>query len=145
MSERIEIDIDTSAGLAKLQQLETARQNSITAINTALSMARTAYLGMTAIVRIGGGTVSTIFNTVISAGISAIQVLYPIFTAMAAGAPVSPIMGVQAAIGFVNLGIAISAIVASQAQQQEVANRLHSANALMHSVQMMVGQIHTLW
>ncbi|MFX1371333.1 MAG: hypothetical protein ACFFCE_05690 [Promethearchaeota archaeon] len=156
MSEKVNLDVDTTVAKQKLDEVENKRQQVETATNKTvqeveekttyayqkvLSMARSSYLAGAAFVRATGTSVSYFFTSLISAGISAISLLTPILTAEA----VTPGMQIQAAIGFLNIGIATTALIAAQLEQSKIAQQLASANEGLHNIQTIISYIPSLW
>ena len=93
------------------------------------------WLATQGVVRAAGGSISTVFRTVIGTTLGAISLLTPILTAQA----VTPGMQIQAAIGFASIAVAVSALVAAELQQRELSDALRGANMALHGIQSLIG------
>lgn len=91
-----------------------------------------------AVVATSGGAISTTFRSLITAGFSTINILQPLLAAES----VTPGMQAQAALGFLNLGMAISAIVAAQFKQQVVSQKLMESMQIINGIQGFIGTIN---
>ena len=98
-------------------------------------MVHAGWLTTQGLVRAAGGTIQTVFRTVVGTTLGTISVLAPLFTAM----EVTPGMQIQAGIGFLSLAMSISALVAAQAQEKEFSDALRGANMALHGIQSIVG------
>ena len=97
-------------------------------------MAHAGWLATQGIVRAAGGTISTVFRTLIGTTLGAISTLTPIFQAqMTAGSYFT------AAMGIASLVLAREALTQAEAGQQEYSDALRGANMAIHGVQSMLG------
>lgn len=87
------------------------------------------------LIRAAGGSIETVFRTVIGTTLGAISLLVPILSAQA----VTPGMQLQAAIGFASIGLAVSALVSAELDQREVSDALRGANMALHGIQSLLG------
>ena len=106
-----------------------------------MSGVHAGWLATQGVVRAAGGTIQTVFRTVVGTALGAISVLAPIFRAM----DVTPGMQIQAAIGFVSLFTSIGALIAASAEQREFSDALRGANMAMHGVQSLIGSLGGIW
>ena len=116
-------------------KVEEESEKSYTAV---IGMVHAGWLATQGMVRAAGGTISTVFRTVIGTTLGAISLLTPILTAEA----VTPGMQAQAAMGFASIALALSALVAAEAQEQEFSDALRGANMALHGIQSMIGMIN---
>ena len=150
LSLQIPIDVDTTRAEAKLNELENKRQkvedDSVASFNKVMSMARAAYSGISAVVRIGGGTMGQLFQTIVSGALGAATSLYPLLhAAMTAGlASLNPYQVAMAIAGMAELGISIAAITAQQLKQTEINSNLRAGLSLINSVQSIIGSLNFL-
>ena len=86
-------------------------------------------------VRAAGGSIETVFRTLIGTSLSTVAILAPLLSAQA----VTPGMQIQAALGFASLGLAISALVAAEAEEKEFSDALRGANMALHGIQSFIG------
>ena len=89
-------------------------------------------------VRAMGGSISTVFRTVIGTTLGAISLLTPLLTAAA----VTPGMQIQAAMGFASIGLAVAALIAAEAEEREVSDALRGANMALHGIQSFIGIVN---
>ena len=99
-----------------------------------LSMVHAGWLATQGMVRAAGGTISTVFRTVIGTTLGAIATLTPIFAAQASAGDY-----IRAAMGMVSIGLALSALVAMEQQEKEMSDALRGANMALHGIQSMIG------
>ena len=92
------------------------------------------WLATQGLVRAAGGTIETVFRTVIGTTLGAISMLQPIFTAQAAAGDY-----VRAALGMASIGLAISAMIAATLEEREVSDALRGANMALHGIQSLLG------
>ena len=104
--------------------------------NQVMSMVHAGWLATQGMVRAAGGTIQTVFRTVIGTTLGAISTLAPIFAAEAAAGDY-----IRAAMGMANIGIALSAMRAMEAGEKELSDQLRGANMALHGVQAMIGQM----
>jgi len=150
MSPKIELDVDTTIGHRKLDVLEHRRNEVILmsdkvfrdidtgtrlSAQKVLLAARQGYGILTSLITAAGGTVSTLFTASISAAFSVVAILTPLFTAEA----VTPGMQVQAALGFLQLGLSIAAIVNAQSQQSAITNQIQGGLNALNGTANLVG------
>ncbi len=153
MSEGLSVDVNIKPGLSALQRLQ--QKSAVTfnlirkdAVNVEattakstrnmIGLARNAYMTLVGMSRVMGMGISTLFSTMISGVLSFASIMYPILTMES----VTPGMQVQAAIGFVNLGLAITAMVLAQSKQQEAARDIQNINFMLHSISNLVGSAY---
>ena len=98
-------------------------------------MAHAGWLATQGIVRAAGGTIQTVFRTVIGTALGTIAVLAPLFTAM----EVTPGMQVQATLGFVSLITSLAALDAATREEKEFSDALRGANMALHGIQSLLG------
>jgi len=159
--EALYIDVDTTQAIDKLdevndkiedtkdkltQVLDDVDKKTQTSFNAVMGMMRAAYSGITAVVRIGGGTVSRVFATIISGALGATTVLYPVLqAALTTGlASLNPYQVAMAIAGMAELGISIAAIVAAQGNQTEINQKLSAGLSAVNSIQMFIGSMNFL-
>ena len=99
-----------------------------------MSGVHAGWLATQGMVRAAGGTISTVFRTVIGTTLGAISTLAPIFAAEAAAGDY-----IRAAMGMASIGLAISAMAAAEAQEREVSDALRGANMALHGIQSLLG------
>lgn len=138
MSE-FKLKLDTSEAKAQLEEIDEARKQSQESLDGLLSAARTTYQMTTNIVRAAGGSISTIFDAVITTGLQSITILSSIHAAYAAGGPAG---WIQAAIGFVSLGLLIASVSAAQMKQAQTESQLRAANMALMNVQNLMGDFN---
>jgi len=139
MSKFGEVGIDTSKAFQQLRELDQAIERGGSSLNNLAMGARTTYQITTNIVRAAGGSISTIFDAVITTGLQSIQILSSIQAARAAGGPIG---WIQMGLGFISLGILVSSVSAAQAKQAQTENRLRAANMGLMNVQTFIGGFH---
>ena len=139
MGEEFRLKLDISEAKAQLEELDEARRQSEDSLDGLLSAARTTYQMTTNIVRAAGGSISTVFDAVITIGLQSIQILSSIHTAIALGGPAG---WIQAAIGFVSLGLLMASVSAAQAKKAQTEAQLRSANMALMNVQNLIGGFH---
>jgi hypothetical protein len=81
-----------------------------------------------------GGSISTVFRTVIGTTLGAIATLTPIFAAEATAGDY-----VRAALGMASIATSLAALAAMQAEEKEMSDALRGANMAMHGIQSMLG------
>ena len=99
-----------------------------------MSGVHAGWLATQGMVRAAGGTISTVFRTVIGTTLGAISMLAPIFSAQAVSGDY-----IRAAMGMASIAIAVSAMVAAEAQEREVSDALRGANMALHGIQSLLG------
>lgn len=105
-----------------------------------LRMGRASWQIMDTVLSAMGITVDYTFRAIMSAAFGVAQVLIPIFTAES----ITPGMQVQAALGFLELGMAMAALGQSQQQQAESQQMYSASLSVINSIQMFVGRSHFL-
>lgn len=100
-----------------------------------LTGAQMGYSTLSSLIRAAGGTVSATFETVISAAFSVMGILSPIFSAEA----VTPGMQVQAALGFLQLGLSLAAITAAQANQSKLSEQIRTSLSAVRNTSSLIG------
>ena len=111
-----------------------------------LGIVHAGWLATQGVVRAMGGSISTVFRTLVGTGLGAIQTLQPILKAALHGglATMSPYMIAQASLGLLSMGAAISALVAYEAEEKEFSDALRGANMALHGVSAMLGYFPTM-
>lgn len=152
MSDKISLELNTEDLHKALEDVERHREiveantektisfvskASAEAVAEVTAMTRMSYNLMESMVTAAGGTIPPIMSGLISAAFSTISILTPLLTA----AEVTPGMQATAALGFMELGMTVSALVAAQIEQQEVAQKLSGARAVISNISAMVGMM----
>ena len=101
-------------------------------------MLHAGWLATQGLVRAAGGSISTVFRTVIGTTLGAISMLYPLLTATS----ITPGMQVQGVMGLISISLAVQALMAAQAQEKEFSDALRGANMAMHGMQSMIGMMN---
>ena len=104
-----------------------------------MSAVHAGWLATQGMVRAAGGTISTVFRTVVGTTLGAISVLKPIFAAMLSSAPVNPLAGIQAIMGMTSIGLAINALIQAELGNREASDALRGANMALHGMQSFMG------
>ena len=99
-----------------------------------MSGVHAGWLATQGMIRATGGTISTVFRTVIGTTLGAIATLTPIFAAEAYAGDY-----IRAALGMASIGLAIAAMVAMEEQEKEVSDALRGANMALHGIQSFLG------
>ena len=86
------------------------------------------------VVRAAGGSISTVFRTLVGTTLGAISTLTPIFQAEVAANDY-----VSAAMGMASIGIALAALAAAQAEEKQFSDALRGANMALHGIQSIIG------
>ena len=102
--------------------------------NQVMSMVHAGWLATQGMVRAAGGTIQTVFRTVIGTTLGAIQMLTPIFAAEATAGDY-----VRAAMGMASIVMALSALAAMQAGEQDISNQIRGANMALLGMQSLLG------
>ena len=105
-----------------------------------MSVVHAGWLATQGFIRAAGGTVQTVFRTVVGTTLGAIQTLAPIFTMEAAAGDY-----INAALGMASIATSVAALIAFQQQEKDVSDALRGANMALHGVQSMIGTIGGLW
>jgi len=103
-----------------------------------LNMAKMAWSTTEMIVKQAGGTISTVFSGLISATFATISILQPLLTAEA----VTPGMQATAALGFIQLGLTIAALVAAEQKRAELEESLRNASMALMSISSLIGRAY---
>ena len=98
-------------------------------------MVRAGWITTQGLVRAAGGTIQTVFRTVVGTALGTISILAPLFTAMT----VTPGMQAQAVLGAISIGTSLMALAAAQDQEKEFSDALRGANMALHGIQSMIG------
>ena len=96
-------------------------------------MVHAGWLATQGMVRAAGGTISTVFRTVIGTTLGAIATLKPIFMAEAAAGDY-----VRAAMGMASIGLSLAALASFEAGEKELSDQLRGANMALHGIQSML-------
>ena len=102
--------------------------------NKVMSIVHAGWLATQGMVRAAGGTISTVFRTVVGTTLGAVATLTPIFAAQASAGDY-----VRAAMGMTSIGIALAALAAMEAEEKDVSDALRGANMALHGIQSMIG------
>ena len=99
-----------------------------------MSGVHAGWLATQGMVRAAGGTISTVFRTVIGTTLGAIATLTPVFAAEAAAGDY-----IRAAMGMASIVLALSAMAAMEAEEKEISDQLRGANMALHGIQSLIG------
>ena len=116
-------------------QVEKESQVSFSQIMGAVHAGWLATQGM---VRAAGGSIATVFRTVIGTVLGTISVLAPLFTAM----EVTPGMQIQATIGMISLITSFAALEMAKRDEMEFSDQLRGANMALHGIQSLIGSFN---
>jgi len=107
-------------------------------------MVHAGWLATQGMVRAAGGSISTVFRTVVGTTLGAISVIQPVLAALLAEGlgSMNPWAVAQAILGLTSIGIATAALIAAESQQKEFSDALRGANMALHGVQSMMGLIN---
>lgn len=89
------------------------------------------------VVRAAGGSIQTVFRTVVGTTLGAVATLKPIFVAEAAAGDY-----LRAALGMASIATSLAALAAMQNQERDISNALRGANMALHGIQSMIGSFH---
>ena len=117
--------------------METVKKEAGVSFSKVMSGVHAMWLTTQGAVRAAGGSISTVFRTLVGTTLGAISVLTPIFQAEVAAHDY-----VSAAMGFASIGLAMAALYAAQAQEQEFSDMLRGANMALHGIQSMIGSFN---
>jgi hypothetical protein len=151
LTDRITLEINADDLLAQLEGVqieaektedivEEVKEASETSFTEVMSMVHAGWLATQGIVRAAGGSIQTVFRTLVGTTLGTISVLKPLFTAKAAAGD-----WISAAIGFASIGLSLAALSAAESQQKEISDQLRGANMALHGVQSLIGNIGGLW
>ena len=101
-----------------------------------MGMVHAGWLTTQGLVRAAGGSIQTVFRTVIGTTLGAIATLQPIFAAQAAAGDY-----IRAGIGMVSIATSLAALAAMQADQADLSNQIRGANMALHGMQSIIGMI----
>jgi len=114
--------------------VEQVKEAAEISMGQVLGMVSAGWLATQGMVRAAGGTISTVFRTVIGTTLGAIATLTPIFAAQASTGD-----WIRAAMGMASIGLALSALAAMQADEKQLSDQLRGANMALHGIQSMLG------
>lgn len=152
MSDKFFLELNTEDLHKELEEVERHREiveantektisfvtkSSAEAIAEVTALTRMSYNMMESVVRAAGGTIPPIMSGLISAAFSTISILTPLLTAQA----MTPAGYAQSALGFLELGMTVSALVSAQMEEQEVAQKLAGARSVVSNISAMVGMM----
>jgi len=152
MSEEIKVIVDVEDEFKKLDELDAKAQETKAVVNQVVEetnvsikdsfnqvvgWARTAYTIGLSMVEASGISVSVFFKSLISASFGAIAILGPLITAKGLGTFDYVSMG----LGLAELGLAISATIAAQAQQTKLAGGLRAATGQLGAISSLIAVI----
>ena len=119
------------------EKVEAVKEVAEISFSKVMSMVHAGWLVTQGMVRAAGGTISTVFRTVVGTTLGMISMLIPILTAES----VTPGMQAQAALGFASIAMATAALAAAEAEEREFSDALRGANMALHGIQSMLGMI----
>jgi len=123
---------------AIFEEVEAKRRMSFQQV---VSMAQMSWSVMDATLRALGINVSMQFRLLMRTGFAAIRVLTPLLTAQA----MTPGMKAQAALGLLNLSLAISALQMTGSEYTQAQTQLAAATEALAGINSMVGMLNFLW
>jgi hypothetical protein len=100
-------------------------------------MVHAGWLTTQGLVRAAGGSIQTVFRTLVGTTLGTIAVLKPLFMAKATAGDF-----VGAAMGMISIGLALSALYAAQQEEKEVSDSLRGANMALHGIQSIIGMVN---
>jgi hypothetical protein len=101
-----------------------------------MGMVHAGWLATQGVVRATGGTIQTVFRTVVGTTLGAIATLKPIFMAQAAAGD-----WIRAGLGLASIATSVAAMVAMEQKEKEVSDALRGANMALHGVSAMLGMV----
>lgn len=149
MSEKINLDVDTTEAERKIDSLndkiedtvekateatEAVENEAEKSFNNVMGMMRSSYMIMSGVGRIMGGTMGKMFSGLYSLAISSIMT----YKAIAAAVAATPGGQVQAAIMFASLSIAAANLGATIGKQKEFSRGLSGLNTSLHGISGMI-------
>lgn len=137
------VNIEAEKTVAKVQ---TVKEVSKLSFNQTMGAVHAGWLAVQGLVRMGGGSIQTVFRTVIGTTLGAISTLQPVLHAALQGglASMNPWMVAQAALGLISIGTSIAALMAFQSEEKALSDALRGANMAMHGVQSVIGFVPTM-
>ena len=120
--------------------IDFVEKKSKKAYRAAIASARAAWQIAEGVIMAMGGSISTEFKAVISAGFGMIQILTPILTAQS----VSGWMSLQGILGLVELMTAITALASAQSQQSTLESDMRGVLTILNGVQSYIGSMSHL-
>lgn len=117
-----------------VEEVEEASKISLTKV---VAGVHAGWLATQGLVRAAGGSISTVFRTLIGTTLGAIAVLQPIFAAEAAAGDY-----IRAALGMASIGTALFALAAMMGEQKEISDQLRGANMALHGIQALIGSFN---
>lgn len=115
--------------------VEEVGRDSQAIMNKVMAGVHAGWLATQGLVRAAGGSISTVFRTVIGSTLGAISLLTPILSAEM----VTPGGQIQALMGFASIALAVGALVSAELEQREFSDALRGANMALHGVQSLIG------
>lgn len=153
MGERITFDVNTEQADATIDKLDgkieqtekdlvdmgkNVAKETQKSYNEVMGMMRSAYMMVSGITQVLGGSMAKIFESLFSITISAIGTYQAIAAAIAATGPVG---WIQAAIMTSSLVAAIINLVAVSEGQKELARRISGLNMTLHGISSYIGYL----
>ena len=120
------------------ETVEDVKNESKITFQQVMGMAHAGWLTVHGLVRAAGGSIQTVFRTIVGTTLGAISILYPLLQATT----VTPGMQVQGVMGLISISLAIQALIAAQAKEKEFSDALRGANMAMHGMQSMIGMMN---
>lgn len=115
--------------------VEEVKQEAALTFSNVMGMVHAGWLATQGMVRAAGGSISTVFRTVVGSTLGAISVLIPLLTATS----VTPGMYAQGVMGLASIALSVAALAAMEAQEKEFSDALRGANMALHGMQSMIG------
>ena len=152
MSEKINLDVDTSEAERKIAALdskihdtegslvkatEEVEKQSVQSFKEVQGMMRASYMMVSGLSQVLGGDMAKIFSSIYGVAVSAIGTYKAIATAMAA----SGVGAFQAAIMFSSLVTATIQMGSIMMGQTELSRRVHGINTALHGISGLIGVI----
>lgn len=150
--QKITIDIDTYQLQRKLRDVEEQREqveeavkdteeSAMDSFNQVMTMARTAWVMTSNVVRASGGSIDALFRLVIQTALSGAQVLIPLLLAE----EMTPATAIQGAIGLTNIVLMFAAVAEAQKKHSEVITQFRAAQYALMSASNLITYIPSLW
>ena len=118
--------------------VETINTNSTKAWNRAVGIARSSYAVLEGVIRIGGGSIDALLQSIILGGISAIEFISSIIASEA----LTGVMTVQAVMAGIELAGAIGNIINVSRGQKEISQQTTDAMSFMNDVSSLIGRLN---
>ena len=146
VDDKITLSINAEELLRELEEIEQranevedivvkVKRSSQISITKIMGGVHAGWLATQGMVRAAGGSIDTVFRTVVGTTLGAISMLVPVLTAQEA----VPGMQIQATMGLISIGVAVAAMVAAELDQRELSDSLRGANMALHGIQSLIG------